>query len=140
MWPAIIAGGASLLGSWLSNKDSAKSPSAPPPLDLDELARLMMTNTKSPWGGMTYTEGDDGQWQGEYKFSDEIQPIFDRQVQRSLTPDQAYQMPEQLRSLQTALMEQRLNQPERRATPERRPFTPTAPPEGYPTQYKPYGG
>ena len=127
---------APLLGGLL-DKDSAKSPSAPPPINLDELARMMFTNTKSPFGGMTYTEGDDGQWTGEYKFSDEVQPVFDRRVERSLNPDQAYQMPPEMQQLQSALMQRRLagNTPAR-AMPERRPAN-VMPPAGFPVGYSP---
>lgn len=103
----ILGAAVPLIGSLFSKK-SAKSPDPVEPLDLQELARAMMVNTSSPWGGVNYSQDPSGQWSGEYKFSDEVQPIFDRGVERSLNPDQAYQMPPQLTQLNEALMNQSL--------------------------------
>ena len=119
MWGALIGAAAPLIGS-LFDKDDRKKPDKVPTLDLQELARAMMVNTSSPYGGMTYTQGDDGQWTGEYQFSDEVQPLFDRSIERGMTPDQAYQAPEELGALKQALMSQRLEGPVRREPPERR--------------------
>lgn len=139
-WAAAIPAIASIAGSWLSNKDAAKSPSAPPPIDLEELTRLMMVNTQSPWGGMTYTKDPiTGQYTGKYEFSEAIEPVFDRMTQRAVTPDQAQQMAPELQQLQQALMQQRLQGTQQRPMPERRPAN-VGPPPGFPSDYRPYGG
>lgn len=110
MWGQILGAVAGpLLGAFL-DKDSAKSPSAPPPIDLEELARMMMLDTSSPWGGTSYEQGPDGRWSANYGFSDQVQPSFDRLAERGANSAQAYQMPGQLRQLQQALMNQRVGQ------------------------------
>lgn len=122
--PSIIEGIGLVAG-----KDDASRPSEVEPLDLEALARLMTINTRSPWGGMTYTQGPDGRYTAEYELG-ETQPIFDNAIQRSLSPDQAYQMPGQLSELHQALMQQRLGAAGApsggpTARPERRPYMPS---------------
>ena len=101
--PAIIgAAGA------LADRGSAKSPKVPDPLDYQQIINLMMQDSTSPWGSSSYSEGPDGRFTRSYELSPEVQPIFDRGVSRSLNPDQSYQLPPQLRQLQQALMNSRL--------------------------------
>ena len=103
--PAILGGIGSLL-----DKKSAKSPDMPEAPTLEEITRLMFVNQQSPFGSTQYTEGPGGQWNREHQFSDAVQPIFDRGVDRAVNPDLAYQMPPQLQQLHQALMNQRLEQ------------------------------
>ena len=96
-----------LVGSALDYKN-ADSPDAPEQLSYDEIINLMMQNSQSPWGNTTWTEGADGRFSSAYEFNPDQQAVWDRGIQRSLNPDQAYQMPGQLQQLQQALMNSRL--------------------------------
>jgi hypothetical protein len=121
-WLPLISEGVGLV----LDRDSASTPDPVEQIDLEELARLMTMNTRSPWGGMTYSQDDDGRYTAEYSLG-QTQPIFDNAVQRALNPDQAYQMPAPLRALHEALMQQRLGNAggAPRATsprPARRPY------------------
>lgn len=123
--PAIIEG----IGL-IQDRDSASPPDPIQQIDMEKLSRLMQMNTRSPWGGITYSEGPDGRVTAEYALTEQQQPIFDNQINRAMNPDQAYQMPPQLQALQEALMNQRLGAvggpiSSTSPRPERRPYAPS---------------
>ena len=92
------------------SKDKRKYPDMPDPIDPELLKAMMFQNSVSPWGNQTWSEGPDGQMTSTYSFTPEQEMLYERGLNRSMQPDQAYQMPGELSQLQKALMDKRLMQ------------------------------
>jgi len=113
-----------------------------PEVEWDELAKLMKLgideNRYNQNGLFTSNTWDDDKGTLTTSVNPAIQGGLDQMLGRVNQGSPGYDRAGAYRPLLESMNFGQLGQA--RPMPERRPFTPTAPPEGYPTQYKPYGG